>query len=346
MLAIAAAVFFGLGIDSSRMRTRASKAELGGSAAVALRHRPARLGLLLVLGRHDGGPGRHAGLHPPADPALPPARDHAGPGADRPAVGVDPSRALVLSQVVLSFGIPFALVPLVFFTSRRDLMGVAREHAADERRRRVGSRAVIVCLNVFLLYETFLREPSGTLRRHARQDHQFCDEIERGFGWIAEQPGSSSGRPMRSTLGRPVSLFDPVDVPGIDERIRALGEPEASSSSRPARARSRRGRGSARRVRICGWSSALMVRAAGLSASSGTAFWKEVAFWEPERRVLVVADALGAVGYFAAPGEAIGVHPLLCASARRAISGSSSRSTSCAGTAPASTGRLRLSALA
>ena len=39
------------------------------------------------------------------------------------ALGVDPSRTLVLSQVVLSFGIPFALVPLVWFTSRRDLMG-------------------------------------------------------------------------------------------------------------------------------------------------------------------------------------------------------------------------------
>src|SRR5207237_8462087 len=38
-------------------------------------------------------------------------------------VGVDPSRTLVISQVVLSFGIPFALVPLVVFTSRRDVMG-------------------------------------------------------------------------------------------------------------------------------------------------------------------------------------------------------------------------------
>src|SRR5206468_2960966 len=38
-------------------------------------------------------------------------------------IGVDPSRTLVLSQVVLSFGIPFALIPLVWFTSRRDLMG-------------------------------------------------------------------------------------------------------------------------------------------------------------------------------------------------------------------------------
>ena len=39
------------------------------------------------------------------------------------AIGVDPSRTLVLSQVVLSFGIPFALVPLVYFTARRDIMG-------------------------------------------------------------------------------------------------------------------------------------------------------------------------------------------------------------------------------
>lgn len=41
------------------------------------------------------------------------------------AFGVDPTLALVLSQVVLSFGIPFALVPLVWLTSRRSLMGKA-----------------------------------------------------------------------------------------------------------------------------------------------------------------------------------------------------------------------------
>src|SRR5439155_25281084 len=39
-------------------------------------------------------------------------------------IGLDPSRSLVISQVVLSFGIPFALIPLVMFTSRRDVMGV------------------------------------------------------------------------------------------------------------------------------------------------------------------------------------------------------------------------------
>jgi len=72
------------------------------------------------------------------------------------AIGLnaDPTRTLVISQVVLSFGIPFALIPLVVFTARRDIMG-----------RLVNSRlttsiaavvaAAIVALNVFLLAQTF-----------------------------------------------------------------------------------------------------------------------------------------------------------------------------------------------
>ena len=38
-------------------------------------------------------------------------------------IGLDPTRTLVISQVVLSFGLPFAVIPLVMFTRRRDLMG-------------------------------------------------------------------------------------------------------------------------------------------------------------------------------------------------------------------------------
>src|SRR5205823_14925096 len=69
-------------------------------------------------------------------------------------IGVDPSRTLVLSQVVLSFGIPFALIPLVVFTSRRDVMG----SLTNRRPTTVAAAlvaAVIVFLNVFLLYQTF-----------------------------------------------------------------------------------------------------------------------------------------------------------------------------------------------
>jgi hypothetical protein len=39
--------------------------------------------------------------------------------------------------------------------------------------------------------------------------------------------------------------------------------------------------------------------------------WREAALWWPERRVLVCADALGTLGYFRAPRDRIGVHPLL-----------------------------------
>jgi manganese transport protein len=70
-------------------------------------------------------------------------------------IGVDPSRTLVISQVVLSFGIPFALVPLVLFTSRRSLMGVLVNHRATV----VASSVVaglIICLNLFLLGQTLL----------------------------------------------------------------------------------------------------------------------------------------------------------------------------------------------
>src|SRR4051812_33841198 len=70
------------------------------------------------------------------------------------ALGVDPSRTLVLSQVVLSFGIPFALIPLVLFTARRDIMGPL----VNRRITTVAASAiaaVIVSLNVFLLLQTF-----------------------------------------------------------------------------------------------------------------------------------------------------------------------------------------------
>jgi manganese transport protein len=69
-------------------------------------------------------------------------------------VGVDPSRTLVFSQVVLSFGIPFALIPLVFFTSRRDVMGVLVNHRLTTAVASVVA-AMICSLNVFLLAQTF-----------------------------------------------------------------------------------------------------------------------------------------------------------------------------------------------
>jgi len=69
------------------------------------------------------------------------------------AIGVDPSRALVLSQVVLSFGIPFALIPLVRLTSNRSLMGEDTNHRVTTA---LGwSVAMLISLlNVVLIYLT------------------------------------------------------------------------------------------------------------------------------------------------------------------------------------------------
>ena len=68
---------------------------------------------------------------------------------------INPSSALVISQVGLSFGIPFALIPLVMFCRNRELMG----DLVNRRATNLAAYAVvgvIVSLNVFLIYDTVL----------------------------------------------------------------------------------------------------------------------------------------------------------------------------------------------
>jgi manganese transport protein len=67
-------------------------------------------------------------------------------------LGVDPTTALVLSQVVLSFGIPFALIPLLLFCSNRELMGGLVNRKATTITAWLTATLIIV-LNIFLLYQ-------------------------------------------------------------------------------------------------------------------------------------------------------------------------------------------------
>ena len=69
-------------------------------------------------------------------------------------MGFDPTRTLVISQVVLSFGLPFAIIPLVMFTSRKDLMGVLVNHKVTTILASLVA-GIIVVLNIYLLYQTF-----------------------------------------------------------------------------------------------------------------------------------------------------------------------------------------------
>ena len=70
------------------------------------------------------------------------------------AIGLEATDVLVLSQVVLSFGIPFALVPMILLTRRRDVMGALVNRRVTTM---VGSlvAALVIGLNVFLLADTF-----------------------------------------------------------------------------------------------------------------------------------------------------------------------------------------------
>ncbi|GGR50275.1 divalent metal cation transporter MntH [Deinococcus seoulensis] len=68
-------------------------------------------------------------------------------------LGLDPTSVLILSQVILSFGVPFALIPLLVFAARRDIMGVlvSRPHVTALGWLFAG---IIIALNGYLLWGT------------------------------------------------------------------------------------------------------------------------------------------------------------------------------------------------
>ncbi|XVU29181.1 Nramp family divalent metal transporter [Actinoplanes sp. CA-054009] len=70
-------------------------------------------------------------------------------------LGLPPTDSLVISQVVLSFGIPFALIPLLLLTRRRDIMGIFVNRPLTNAAAALAA-ALIIGLNVFLLLETFV----------------------------------------------------------------------------------------------------------------------------------------------------------------------------------------------
>lgn len=70
-------------------------------------------------------------------------------------LGLDPTRTLVISQVVLSFGLPFAVIPLILFTCRKDLMGPLVNRRWTTAAAWICA-ALILSLNAFLLYRLLL----------------------------------------------------------------------------------------------------------------------------------------------------------------------------------------------
>ncbi len=73
------------------------------------------------------------------------------------ALGLDPTATLVMSQVLLSFGLPFVIIPLVLFTSDKKLMGPFANRKPIIAAASL-SAAIIIALNLYLIFQPFLPE--------------------------------------------------------------------------------------------------------------------------------------------------------------------------------------------
>jgi manganese transport protein len=157
MLVISAALFFGSpleGLDTIEGAYDGFTDLVGGEAALAFAL------ALLASGFASSSVGTYAGqvvMQGFIDRTIPLALRRAitmAPALVVLAIGVNPTEALVLSQVVLSFGIPFALVPLVLLTRRRDVMGALVNRPLTTAVAWIVA-GLIIALNLFLLWETF-----------------------------------------------------------------------------------------------------------------------------------------------------------------------------------------------
>jgi manganese transport protein len=157
MLVVAAALFHGSGltnVESIEGAHAGFESLLGGGAALAF-------GIaLLASGLSSSSVGTYAGqvvMQGFIDRRIPLFVRRAATMAPSLVVlglGWDATDTLVISQVVLSFGIPFALVPMIILTRRADIMGALVNRGATTILAGVIA-AIVIALNCFLLVDTF-----------------------------------------------------------------------------------------------------------------------------------------------------------------------------------------------
>ena len=141
-------------------------------------------------------------------------------------------------------------------------------------------------------------------------DVRFTDEFDGGFGWTVADKLPRTAHALATSQG--VWLVDPVDAPAAVERAHGLGEIRGVIQLLD------------RHSRDCEALAAQLgvprfeVPAEEIPGSTllvlpivRSRFWNEVALWSNEHRTLVCADALGTLPFFRAPGERLGLHPLL-----------------------------------
>jgi hypothetical protein len=138
------------------------------------------------------------------------------------------------------------------------------------------------------------------------------EEHDLGLSWLADE-GEMMQRACHAVrLGGTVWVVDPVDVPGLDERIASVGEPAGvlqllDRHDRDCAVVAERFGIPHHRIPFGG------VDGAGFETVTviRNRLWNEVAIWSAADRALVVPEAVGSAPYFRSGDEAIGVHPFL-----------------------------------
>lgn len=156
-------------------------------------------------------------------------------------------------------------------------------------------------------------------------DFEVIDRWDGGIGWLAH-PDERMGRASHALVdGDEVWVVDPVDAQGIDDLLAELGEVAGVVATLDRHERdvasvaNRHGVA----VHLPAWSKrkvdAPVVRFRDRLGETGyraievydVPGWHEAALYDPDDGTLVVGEALGTVEYFRAPGEHLGVHPMV-----------------------------------
>jgi hypothetical protein len=172
----------------------------------------------------------------------------------------------------------------------------------------------------------FLDPPSGGIcGRYGAGVRTVLLDAAGSFSWLTDQAELLERASTAIALPAGWLLVDPIDVPGLDERL--AGRPLAAVLTLLARHR----RDAARIAGRHGVEARLAAAAGGPGADVAGVEeiavlrrpWREAALWQPGERRLVFAEALGTADYYRARlGEALGVHPLArLAPPRRALGG-------------------------
>jgi len=148
---------------------------------------------------------------------------------------------------------------------------------------------------------------------------RFADETDFGFSW---SESANLRRTSHALLADDrVWIVDPIEGDGVDERVRALGEPAGVIQLLNRHARDSEAFAARFGVPLHAVPTSLPGTPFDCRPIVRNRLWQEVALWWPERRLLACGDVLGTIPFFRAGGEPVGVHPILRVRPPRSLRG-------------------------